>query len=960
MSRPQRVAEALHIRFAEFELDEANAMLRRRGVALALAPTPFALLCALARHPGALLTKEALLDAVWGHRFVTESVLKTAISDLRTALDDSPRSPRIVETVARRGYRFVAATAAAALAPPDVAGRGPRGASSFVGRADAVARLQRAWSMARDGQRALVWVGGEPGIGKTTLIEHFVEGLDGVARARGQCVEHDGSAEPYLPVLDALAALCRDDPGLPALLRGVAPTWLLQLPWLGTAEERESLRRELAGVGSDRMLREMGELLDRYTEHRPLVLVTEDLHWSDRSTLQLIDHVARRRGRSCLMWLASFRVAEVVARDHPLNPLRRELRLHRLCDEVVLDPFSESEVSAYVAQRSASLARDEAFVRTLHERTDGVPLFVSSVVTDIMDATGDDAAVASRLAAVGVPDNLASLVEHHIAKLDSAQHALLAAAAVGGVEFRSDIVATVLGRDAATVALACDELVRGQVWLVASRADVGGDAPEGLYAFRHAMFRQVLVDRMPPALRVQRHREVGAALEQLRDAGAAVAASVLATHFDRGRQPLAALRYYAEAGEIALRDVNPAACLGLAERAMELLKLAPQGVERDALEVSVATLGGIASLHLRGFGADTEGALGRAYALLADAPAHPMRGRLLHALGFVLSLRGDYARALEVAQRAEALGAVAHDPTLTLVACLLRGEVHHLAGPTREARAWIDRGLAVAQAADIGPNEVFAADPQATLLGMQAIEFVHRGLHAQARAHVRRASERARELRQPMTRLVADWYQALLEVRLGNAADLAALAGGMQRLVEEFSLEQGRTACRWFLGLAQARQGRAREGYRLIRDAFEESRQLGMRAGASEVLGYATEALLAAGDHEAARAQLREAFAAADEIGEDVYRLQLWLLGAAIDRAQGRRAAGEVSAQRVIEQARAQESPWIELLARIELAAQRALDASERRDLDALVRGLPEAEDAPAFAQARRLLAAAG
>ena len=102
------------------------------------------------------------------------------------------------------------------------------------------------------------------------------------------------------------------------------------------------MRRELAGVGPDRMLREMGELLDRYTERRPLLLVTEDLHWSDRSTIQLIDYIARRRGSARLMWLASFRLAEVVALDHPLNPLRHELRLHGLCEEIVLDPFSES------------------------------------------------------------------------------------------------------------------------------------------------------------------------------------------------------------------------------------------------------------------------------------------------------------------------------------------------------------------------------------------------------------------------------------------------------------------------------------------------------------------------------------------------------------------------------------------------------------------------------------------
>jgi DNA-binding winged helix-turn-helix (wHTH) protein len=98
------------LRFDRFELDEAEARLTCAGKPVALAPKPFAVLCALARTPGSLVTKNALLDLVWGHRFVTESVLKTAISAVRAALDDDPKVPRYIETVSRRGYRFIAST----------------------------------------------------------------------------------------------------------------------------------------------------------------------------------------------------------------------------------------------------------------------------------------------------------------------------------------------------------------------------------------------------------------------------------------------------------------------------------------------------------------------------------------------------------------------------------------------------------------------------------------------------------------------------------------------------------------------------------------------------------------------------------------------------------------------------------------------------------------------------------
>jgi len=100
------------LRFDRFELDEANARLTSAGAPVALAPKPFAVLCTLARTPRILVTKNALLDAVWGHRFVTESVLKSAISEVRAALGDDPKQPCFIETVSRRGYRFIGPVAA--------------------------------------------------------------------------------------------------------------------------------------------------------------------------------------------------------------------------------------------------------------------------------------------------------------------------------------------------------------------------------------------------------------------------------------------------------------------------------------------------------------------------------------------------------------------------------------------------------------------------------------------------------------------------------------------------------------------------------------------------------------------------------------------------------------------------------------------------------------------------------
>src|SRR5512134_1755002 len=138
-TRTSAEAHPVRVRFGEFELDESNARLLRAGTPVAIAPTPFALLCALARQPGALLTRHALLDQVWGHQFVSDSVLKTAISDLRGLLHDDARRPRFIETVARRGYRFIAAPTAASPTATAITEDEHQRASSFIGRAQPLA-----------------------------------------------------------------------------------------------------------------------------------------------------------------------------------------------------------------------------------------------------------------------------------------------------------------------------------------------------------------------------------------------------------------------------------------------------------------------------------------------------------------------------------------------------------------------------------------------------------------------------------------------------------------------------------------------------------------------------------------------------------------------------------------------------------------------------------------------------
>ena len=400
----------------------------------------------------------------------------------------------------------------------------------------------------------------------------------------------------------------------------------------------------------------------------------------------------------------------------------------------------------------------------------------------------------------------------------------------------------------------------------------------------HALFRQVLYEHTAAAVRADLHRKVGTALESERRAGVPVTAAELAMHFERGHEPMRALRYYAEAAEAALMNLSPDECMDLTGLALDLLQQANKGGERDALEIDLGTLRGLAAFHLHGVGSEAKDSFQRAYALLADLPEHPRRGLLLHNFGFLLGLRADYGEALALADRAQALASASADPVLRLAACTVQAEAHLLQGRPGAGRKLVESVLPALESVDVGPAHSFA---QVTLLGLLGIHLVHLGLIQQASARLEQAYARAERIGQPMGTMVAIWCDALVQVRLGDADRVSKLANAMQTLVDETQLGQGRAAGRWFKGWAEARKGEAQAGFRQIRDGFEQNTRAGMLAGGSEVLGYAAEALLLAGDHDGAQGQLEQAFQIADKHGERVYLPQLLLLQGAVARARG-------------------------------------------------------------------------
>lgn len=326
--------------FGSFRLEPHTRQLWRGDEVLELQARPLAVLQYLMSRPGQVVAKEELLTAIWGATYVSKAVLKVAIRAIREALGEQANAPQYIETVGRTGYRYIGgggSAGAAALTSEREAGR----MSWIVEREPELAQLRGYLGQALQGERQLVFVTGEPGIGKSTLVDlfqHHLQSLQQTTTGYGQCVEQYGEGEPYLPIFEALSRLCRQASGkyMATLLRQYAPTWAVSMPGVLEEAERDRLLTQVQGVTRERMLRELADMIEISCTQQPLVLMLEDLHWSDYSTLELLSYLAQRRERARLMILGTYRPEEVQLREHPLQGVRQELQARQCCQELAL------------------------------------------------------------------------------------------------------------------------------------------------------------------------------------------------------------------------------------------------------------------------------------------------------------------------------------------------------------------------------------------------------------------------------------------------------------------------------------------------------------------------------------------------------------------------------------------------------------------------------------------------
>jgi DNA-binding winged helix-turn-helix (wHTH) protein/tetratricopeptide (TPR) repeat protein len=602
-------------KFYPFRLDTTNQCLwRQRDSAdderLLLPPKAYGVLLYLIEHAGRLVTQDELLDAVWPGRFIQPEGLKSQILYIRRVLEDDPKRPRFIETLPRRGYRFIGADSEVAL--PSAAVETRLAATRLVGRAQALNELNDASRSASKHKRQIVFVTGESGIGKTALVDAFLHQAaiqePGFRIAGGQCVEGYGGKEPYYPMLEALGQLTRG-PGsesVVATLAAQAPTWLAQFPALLKQEHRETLQREILGATRERMLREISEALDTITAETPLLLVFEDLQWVDQATVDLIGALARRRGPGKLMLIGTYRPVDLALADHPLKALKQELLMHKLCREIALEPLSEADISDYLTAPAPDAGQPAGLAELMHRHSGGNPLFMVAALEHLTQRgmiSCENKSWQLRLPleqiVVGVPEGLRQMIEAQIERLSLEEQRALEAASIVGTAFAVDVAAAAANQGADQFEDLCDRLSRRhRILRTATMQPLSDSNASPRYEFVHALYREVFYQRQAPGRRAKLHRRVGEGLEVLFSERLSDVAPDLADHFEKSSDWPRAIKYLLLAADRASRRYAHREASVLLQQAFGLASRLPDS-DRAAIETEI--LEKLATIYVASF-----------------------------------------------------------------------------------------------------------------------------------------------------------------------------------------------------------------------------------------------------------------------------------------------------------------------------------------------------------------------
>jgi adenylate cyclase len=837
---------------------------------------------------GAIATGSVVAPA----RVVPE--IPMAISDLIEAMLN--KDPRLRPTAAEVAS-ILAETGRDKSAPISDAGWTRR----ILHRERDLAVLNAALSAAEAGRSSMVCVAGEPGIGKTTLVEDFLASLEPERGrylfARGNCSERLANTEAYLPVIDALENLLRSRRGESAgrLLKVIAPAWYVQIAVQPGITSHGST--EIAQAASQpAMLREFARFLQEASRLGTIILFFDDVHWADLSTVDLLAHVGRHLQGLRIVVIVTYRPTEMLLGPHPFWQLKLDLQGRGACTEIAPALFTRDDVNRYLELAYENHAFSDDFIDLIFARTEGSPLFTTDLLNDLVER-GVVTQVDHQWRVVGelpdlsreFPDSVRGTIRRKLDRLDDVDRQLLAVAAVQAREFESVLVADVCGIAMEDVDTRLDRLERIHGLVRSVRAH---ELPDGAlsiqFAFVHVLYQQTVFHDLLPTRRAALSLALARAIEKRFGNDNPTVAAELACLYEEGRDRLKAAHQLWLAALNAGRIFAHSEAIVLARRGIDTLRRLPVSPERDALELELQTTLGLQLQVVRGYAEPSaKKAYERARRLCREGQGNA-QFPVLWGLWLFHKVRSELVTAQRLADELMTLARQANDPDLALQAHQALAMTAFCRGLPAVSLGHVEQAAALYHPASHSVHAFeFGQDPGVICKAFGAVVLWLLG-YPDAAARESQSAIAMSESLSPSSQAIALHFAAMVHQLRREPLQTRELAQRCSAIAVDHGFAFWAAGSAVLRGWAIAAECNTGEGVALLRKGLEDWKATGAVTYYTYFLGILAETLVRMGETTDARSILDEAIALADTSEEQLFLAELHRLrGIAIHSKAG-------------------------------------------------------------------------